>query len=187
MLPLCFPPCKSLQFSFLLGRTHLSFFTPSISCSFFANIARSWVCWMIVSAFCTSNFFHAIFLYVVQVFFTAFGTCVSPSIGFSVVSTFFVFEALLGSWDVLLDSQDNSRFSPTGLVKCQDVSDGLDSFLAFSDGDSSYICSFLFSQGWCYHLFCSQCQFPTPDNSLGSVEFLMQVRSAFRWMKGFYF
>ena len=36
-------------------------------------------------------------------------------------------------------------------------------FLCFSNWDSSYICNNLFSQGWCYLLFYSQCQFPTPD------------------------
>ena len=40
-----------------------------------------------------------------------------------------------------------------------------------------------FSQSWCYLVFCNQCQLSTPDNSLGSVEFLMWVRSAFGWMK----
>ena len=74
-----------------------------------------------------------------------------------------------------------------GLIKCHDVSVGLDSFFAFYDGDSSYICNSLFPQGWCYLLFCSQCQLPTPDNSFRSVEFLMQVGSAFHCMKGFIF
>ena len=39
-----------------------------------------------------------------------------------------------------------------GLVKCQDISVGLDSFFFFCRG-SSNVCNFLFSQG-CWHLFC---------------------------------
>ena len=146
---------------------------------------------MILSAVSTSNFFHAIFLYVVWVLFTAFRTCPSSSTGFPVVSIFLVFEAPKERWDVQLDSlktiADLLLFGNTGLIKYQDVSIGLDSFFAFSGGDSSYICNSLFSQGWCNLLFCSQYQLPTPDNSLGSVEFLMWVRSAFRRMIGFLF
>ena len=59
----------------------------------------------------------------------------SSSTGFSVASIFLTFEAPQARWDVLPDSQDNSRFSrlgSTGLIKCQDVSVSLDSFFAFS-------------------------------------------------------
>ena len=52
-------------------------------------------------------------------------------------------------------------------------------FFAFCDGDFSYICNSLFSQSWCYLVFCSQCQLPTLDNSLESIKFLMWVGSAF--------
>ena len=140
---------------------------------FFVNNARSYVSRMILSAVCTCNFFQAIFLHVVRVLFTAFRTCLSSFRGFPVVSIFLAFEAPQGRWNVLLNSlktiADFHLVGSTGRIKCQDVSVGLYSLFAFSDGDSSYICNFLFSQGWCYLLFCSQCQLPTSDNSLGSV------------------
>ena len=44
-----------------------------------------------------------------------------------------------------------------------------------------------FPRADCYLLTCIRFQLPTPDNSLGSVEFLMQEGSAFRRMKGFHF
>ena len=153
--------------------------------SFFVNSQIIWL------AVCTSNFFQAIFLHVVSVLFTSFGTCLSSSTGFPMMSIFLAFEAPQGSWDVLLNSlktiADLQLLGSTGLVKCQDVSVGLDSLIAFSDGDSFYICNSLFSKGWCYLLFCSQCQLLTPDNSLGSVEFLMWVGSAFCRIKVFHF
>ena len=76
------------------------------------NSTSSCVRWRILLAVCTSNFFQAIFLCMVQVLFTTFGTCLSFSTGFPVVSKFLTFEAPQGSWDILLDSQDNSRSSP---------------------------------------------------------------------------
>ena len=76
-------------------------------------------------------------------------TCLSSSTGFPVVSIFLAFEGPHWNWDVLLNSlkttADLHLLGSTGLIKCQDV--GLDSFFAFSDGDSSYICNSLFSQG----------------------------------------
>ena len=58
------------------------------------------------------------------------------------VSIFLAFEAPQGSWGVLLNSlkiiADLHLLGNTGLIKCQDVSVGLDSFFAFSDGDSSH-------------------------------------------------
>ena len=56
-----------------------------------------------------------------------------------------------------------------------------------SNGDSSYVCNSLFSQGWCYLLFCSQCQLPTSYNSFRSVEFFMRIGSEFHRMKGYHF
>ena len=79
---------------------------------FLVNSASSNVSRMILLAVCTSNFFHAIFLCMVRVLFTAFGTCLSSSTGLPVVSKFLTFEAPQGSWDVLLNSQYNSRSSP---------------------------------------------------------------------------
>ena len=179
-----FLPCSSQQFSLLPGRTHFSYVF------FFVNIARSYVSQMILSAVCTSNFFQAIFLHVVWVLFTVFGACLSSSTGFPVVSIFLALEALQRSWDILLNSLKTIAnlhlLGSTELIKSQDVSVGLDLMLAFSDGDS-YVRNFLFFLGWFYLLFCSQCQLPTPDNFLGSVELLMQVGSTFRHMKGFHF
>ena len=59
---------------------------------------------MVLLAVCTSNFFQAIFLCMVRVLFTAFGTCLSSSTGFPVVSKFLTFKAPQGRWDVLLNS-----------------------------------------------------------------------------------
>ena len=157
---------------------------------FFVSISRSFVSRMILLTVCTSNFLLAIFLQVVRVLFTEFGTCLLSFTGFPVVSIFLTFEAPQGSWDVQLNFlktiADRHLVGSTGLIKYQDVSVGLDSFFAFSNGDS-YICNSLFPYGWCYLVFCSQCQHPTPDNSFERVEFLMRVRSAFRSMKGFHF
>ena len=106
---------------------------------------------MTLSAVCTSNFLQAIFLHVVQVLFTAFGTCVSSSTGFPVASIFLTFEASQGRWDVLLNSlktiADLHLLGSMGLVKCQDVSVGLDSYFTFSNGDFSEVCNSLLSQG----------------------------------------
>ena len=67
------------------------------------------------------------------------------------VSIFLAFEAPQWSWDVLLNSLKtiaNLHFvGSTGLIKCKDVSVGLNSLFAFPGGDSSYICNSLFSQG----------------------------------------
>ena len=116
---------------------------------FFVNIARSCISQVILLAVCTSNFFQAIFLHVVWVLFTTFGTCQSSSTGFPVVFIFLAFKAPQGSWDILLDSLKRivnlHLLRSTGLIKYQDVSVGLDSFFTFSDGDSSYICNSLFS------------------------------------------
>ena len=71
---------------------------------FLVNRTRSCVIRMLLSAVCTGYFFHTIILNVVRVLFTAFGTCLSSSTGFAVVSIFLAFEALQGSWDVLLNS-----------------------------------------------------------------------------------
>ena len=62
---------------------------------------------------------------IVRVLFTAFGTCLSSSTGFPVVSRFLIFEAPQGSWDVLLNSlktiADILLFWSSGLIKCQDI------------------------------------------------------------------
>ena len=63
---------------------------------FFVNIAKSCIGQLILSAVCTSNLFQAIFLQVVQVLFTAFGTHQLSSTGFPVVSIFLAFEAPQG-------------------------------------------------------------------------------------------
>ena len=115
---------------------HLNYFL-----FFFINNVRSCVTRMILSAFCISNFFQGIFLHVIPVLFTAFDTCLSTSTSFLVVSIFWSFEALQRSWDVQLSSPkkiaDLHLLVSTGLIKCQDVSVGLDSYFIFSDGDSS--------------------------------------------------
>ena len=71
---------------------------------FLVNSTSSCVSRIILLAVCTCNFFQAIFLCMVRVIFAAFGTCLSSSTGFPVVSKFLTLEAPQGSWDVLLNS-----------------------------------------------------------------------------------
>ena len=102
---------------------------------FFISNARSWVSRMILSAVCTCNFFQEILLHVFRVLFTAFRKCLSSSTGFLVVIIFLAFEAPQGSCDVLLNSiktkTDLHLVGSTGLIKCWDVSVGLDWLFAF--------------------------------------------------------
>ena len=67
------------------------------------------------------------------------------------MSIFLEFEAPQGSWDVLVDTlktiADLPLLGRTGLIKYHDVRVGLDSFFAFSDGDSYYVFNSLFFQG----------------------------------------
>ena len=117
---------------------------------FFVNITRSCVTRMILSAVCASNFFQAIFFHVVRVLFTTFGTCLCFFTGFLVVSIFLAFEAPQECWDVLLNPlktiADFHLLGSTGLLKFQNVSVSLDSFFAFSNGNSPYDCKSLFSK-----------------------------------------
>ena len=140
-------------------------------------------------AVCTSNFLQVIFLHVIRVLFTTFGTCLSPSTGFPVMSIFLAFEEPQGCWDILPNPLKIIAYlhllGCMGLVKCQDVSVGLNLFFVFSNG-SSNVCNSLFSQGCCNLLFCSQHLLPTPDNSFGSVKSFMQVGSTFWIMKSFH-
>ena len=126
---------------------------------FFANIAKCCVSRMILSVVCTPNFLQTIFLHVVRVLFIAFGICVSSTTGFPVVSIFLAFEALQRRWDVLLNSLKTIAhrhfLGSMGLIKCQDVSVGQYLLLAFSNGDSSNVYDFLFSQGLRYLFFWS--------------------------------
>ena len=66
------------------------------------------------------------------------------------VSIFLAFEAPQGNWCVQFNSHktivDLQLLGSMGLIKCQNVSVGLDSFLAFSNGDSSYNFNSLFSR-----------------------------------------
>ena len=64
---------------------------------FFVGFARSYVSRVILLGVRTSRFLQAIFLHMVQVIFTAFGTCMTSSAGFPVVSIFWAFEAPQGS------------------------------------------------------------------------------------------
>ena len=71
----------------------------------------------------------------------------SSSTGFTVVSIFLEFEAPLGCWDVQLNPlktiADLHLPGRMGrVVKYQDVSVGLDSFFAFSNGDSCLLLVF---------------------------------------------
>ena len=158
---------------------------------FFVNIARSYVSPAIVSAVGISNLLQVIFLQGVRVLFIAIGIYLSSSTGFLVVSLILAYEALQGCWNVLLNPlktrADLHLYGSMGLTKCRDVSVGLDSFFAFSNGDYSYIVNSLFSKSWCYLFFWSQCQLPIPDNSIGNAEFFMRVGSGFCRIKSFLF
>ena len=102
---------------------------------------------MALSTVRTTNFLQAIFLLLVWVLFTVFGTCRQSSTDFIVVSIFLTFEATQGCWDVLLNPlktiTDLHFLGSMGLVKCHNVSVGLDSFFAFSGGDF-YVCNSVF-------------------------------------------
>ena len=104
----CFLLCRSLQFSLLPRRTHSSCISPQVFPFLFVNIARSCVSRMILSAVCSLNFHQAIFLQVVQVLFTAFGTCLLSSTGFPVAFIFLAFETLWVLECTTQLSQDNS-------------------------------------------------------------------------------
>ena len=136
----------SFQKGYISLSFHLKYFH-----FFLVNIARSRVSRMILSTVCTSNFLQAIFFHMVRVLLTAFGTYLSSSTSFPVVSIFMAFEAPQGYWDVLLDSlkttADLHLLRRIELIKCKDVSVGLDSYFAFTNGDSTYICNSLFFQG----------------------------------------
>ena len=137
---------------FLASRkdTFLLCFTSNIS-FFFVNITGCYASQMILLAVSTCNFLQAIFLQVVRVLFTTLGTYLSSSTGFPVVSIFLAFEIPQGHWDILLSSlkttADLHLIGRMGLIKHQDVRVDLDLFFAFSNGDSSYICNSLLSQG----------------------------------------
>ena len=112
---------------------------------FYENISRPCVSRMTLSVVWTSNFHQAIFL---RVLFSAFGTCLSSSTGFPVVSIFSAFEAPQGRWDVLFNSletiADLHLLGNMGLIKCHNARGDLDSFLAFSNEIPSYVCNSLF-------------------------------------------
>ena len=118
----CFLPYSSLQFFSLPGRKHSSCVSPQLFIFFLINSTSSCVSRMILLAVCTSNFFHAIFLCMVRVLYTAFGTCLLSSTGFPVVSKFLTFEASQGSWDVTLNSlntiADLHLVGSTRFIKC---------------------------------------------------------------------
>ena len=138
----------------------LLWFTSSISFSFFVFVKT--LGWSYDLIGCLHIDFTSRNLpSIVRVLFTAFGTCLSSSTGFSVVSTFLAFKAPRGRWDVLLDSL--KTIADLHLLGRTEL---------------------FFPQGWCYLLFCSQYQPTTPDNSSRSVESFMQVSSVFRRMKG---
>ena len=101
------------------------------------------------------------------------------------------FEASQGRWDVLFDPLYTLAYlhfhGNMRLVECLDAGVGFDFFQLFL---IIIIFKFLtpppFSQGY-WHLFCCQRQIATPDNSLGSVEFLMPVSLALSCMEDFHF
>ena len=118
---------------------------------FFVGIARSCISRVILSAIHTFRFHQAIFLHMVRVLFTAFGTCVSSSIGFSVVSILLAFEAPQWSWDVLF----NLFYTIAYLHLLENVGVEYYFSFSFSNEDSFYVYEPLFSQG-SRHLF-SRC------------------------------
>ena len=109
---------------------------------FFVNIERFCISRMILLADCTCNFFQAVSLHMVRVLFTAFGVYLSSSTGILWCPYFLAFETPPWSWDLLLNSLkaivDLHFLASKGLIKYQDISIGLDSFFAFSDGYSFF-------------------------------------------------
>ena len=183
----CFLPCSSLQFSLFPVRPYSSCVSPQVFPFLFCKHRKILhkLDDLVVNfhlEFPSSNLppsgpgpFHSIWYMFVVLYGLPFGVHI-----FGFWST----SGALGCTAWL--SQDNHLLGIMGPVKCQDVSVSLDSFFAFSNGDSSYICYCLFSQGWCY-LLCCQCQLPTPDNSYGSIASFMRVGPAFYQMKDFHF
>ena len=182
----CFLPYRFLQFSLFPARTHSSCVSLQvIKFSFFIDIIRFCVSQLILSAVRTSNFLQAIFLHMVQVFSPALGICLLSSTGFPVLSIFWAFEAPQGWWDVMLNSLKTIAYlhllGSMRLVKCQDVSVGLDSFLAFSNGDS-YVCNSLFSKDCCYHIFIFNMFSACIQLSTSTSKFLFFVFLRFFWL-----
>ena len=58
---------------------------------------------MVLMTVYTFHFIRALFIRVVQVFFTALRTCLLSSKDFAVMSIYLTFEAPQGSWDILFD------------------------------------------------------------------------------------
>ena len=105
--------CRSQQFSLLPGKTHLSCVLPQVFHFLFVNIARPSISQMILSAVCTSYFFQAIFLHMVQVLFTTFGTCVILYRLPCGVRIFGIWSTSGVLWCTAQLSQDNSQSSPS--------------------------------------------------------------------------
>ena len=111
---------------------------------FCKKIARSCVSRIILSAVCTSNFFQVIFFHVVRILFPAFGQRMSSSTCFPVVCLYFWHLKHLRGAGTYCSTLTRQLLIFTSLG-VRDVSVGLDSFFAFSDGDSSNILNSLFS------------------------------------------
>ena len=100
----CFLSCSSLQFSLLPGRTHSSCVSPQLFPFLLCKHRKILRKPDDLVGSLHMKFFQAIFLHMVWILFATFGTCLSSSIGFPVVSIFLAFEAPQGSWNVLLNS-----------------------------------------------------------------------------------
>ena len=74
-----------------------------------------------------------------------------------------------------------------GLIKCQDLGIGLELFFAFSNGDLSHVCHYLFSQRCCHLVCCSKSQLPTSDKSFGYVQSFVCRCFGFSCVEHFHF
>ena len=126
----------------------------------------------------------------VRIFFTTLGTCLSSSISFRVVSMFLEWETPQGWWDILFNPLKTIAkfhfFGSMGLIKSLAVGVGLGLFFAFSNGDSSNVCQFLFFQGCCHLICCNQNQLPSSGDSFRSVQPFEGICSAFAAVESFH-
>ena len=90
---------------------------------------------------------------------------------------------------LLLDIEAIPKFyflGNTGLIKCWNVSVGLNLLSTLSNSNSFDVCHFLFSQGCCHLLQCSQSQLPTSDNSFQCFQSFIGICFVFGHVKSLY-
>ena len=127
---------------------------------------------MVLLAVWKFNLLWAIFFCVVWVLFTTLCTSLSSSASFPLVVMFLTWNILFNPLEAIPDFH---FLKNTGLIKYQDICIGLDLPPAFSNSNSSDVCHFLFSQGYCHLFHCSQGQLPTSNNSFWCLQFVVEI------------